>query len=117
MEQSEAPNSMKANPPRDPTTPAQGLMRGAGVVEGRLLHHSGRLLHHSSRMPGILPTHRARAFGEAFGVGSDNYDEFRLGEKGLNDLSRNVGKPVVTTIEPISQPFVVDAHQMQDSGV
>ena len=43
--------------------------------------------------------------------------EFRLGEKGLDDLSRNVGKPVVTAIKPISQPFVVDAHQMQDSGV
>ena len=84
-------------------------MRG-GVVEGRLLHHSASVLR-------VLATHGPRAFGESFGVGSDNYDEFRLGEKSLDDLSRNVGKPVVTTIEPISQPFVVDAHQMQDSGV
>ena len=82
-----------------------------GFVEGRLF------LQCTTRVPGILPTHGTRAFGEAFGVGSDNCDEFRLGEKSLDDLSRNVGKPVVTTIEPISQPFVVDAHQMQDSGV
>ena len=71
--------------------------------------------------PDLYAGHFGRAWATGFWRGLccrfGQLREFRLGEKSLDDLSRNVGKPVVTTIEPISQPFVVDAHQMQDSGV
>ena len=49
----------------------QALGGGREEAEGKVVC---LFLHHPPRVPGILPTHGPRAFGEAFGVGSDNYE-------------------------------------------
>ncbi len=35
----------------------------------------------------------------------------------VNHVAGDVGQPIVPAVEAISEPFVVDAHQVQDCGV